>query len=178
MANLVRWTCHRLGIGPGSRIGLFVGTTFDAHLKELWEALSAGATLLVAPEGSRGSTAEPSSGGRSRASPTACCPPRSPNSPPLAVARLVALLESTHPIRIKATKVMCQPDLAALAALVATCRAEACTQLSCPIGKATRNAPGRGRVLGAGSARCGRGGYGSRNMGAVYSPNERLPAVW
>ncbi|MER7767136.1 non-ribosomal peptide synthetase [Kitasatospora sp. NPDC096140] len=58
MANLVRWTCDRLDIGPGSRVGLFVGTTFDAHLKELWEALSSGATLHVAPEDARGSTAE------------------------------------------------------------------------------------------------------------------------
>ncbi|MFI1840088.1 AMP-binding enzyme [Streptomyces olivaceoviridis] len=42
----------------------------------------------------------------------------------LAVARLVALLKSTYPIRIRAAEVMCQPDLAALAALVATRRAE------------------------------------------------------
>ncbi|MEU9047670.1 MULTISPECIES: non-ribosomal peptide synthetase [unclassified Kitasatospora] len=58
IANLVRWTCDRLEIGPESRVGLFVGTTFDAHLKELWEALSSGATLHVAPEDARGSTAE------------------------------------------------------------------------------------------------------------------------
>ncbi|MFJ4183911.1 non-ribosomal peptide synthetase [Kitasatospora sp. NPDC089509] len=58
LANLVRWTCDRLEIGPGSRVGLFVGTTFDAHLKELWEALSSGATLHVAPEDARGSMAE------------------------------------------------------------------------------------------------------------------------
>ncbi|GAA1933636.1 non-ribosomal peptide synthetase [Streptantibioticus ferralitis] len=58
MANLVRWTCDRLEIGPESRVGLFVGTTFDAHLKEVWEALSSGATLYVAPEDARGSMAE------------------------------------------------------------------------------------------------------------------------
>ncbi|MFJ6618142.1 non-ribosomal peptide synthetase [Kitasatospora sp. NPDC091335] len=58
IANLVRWTCDRLEIGPESRVGLFVGTTFDAHLKELWEALSSGATLYVAPEDARGSMAE------------------------------------------------------------------------------------------------------------------------
>ncbi|GGU96729.1 hypothetical protein GCM10010211_75080 [Streptomyces albospinus] len=58
MANLVRWTCDRLDIGPESRVGLFVGTTFDAHLKELWEALSSGAALHVAPEDARGSIAE------------------------------------------------------------------------------------------------------------------------
>ncbi|MFC5204674.1 non-ribosomal peptide synthetase [Streptomyces kaempferi] len=58
IANLVRWTCDRLDIGPESRVGLFVGTTFDAHLKELWEALSSGATLYVAPEDARGSIAE------------------------------------------------------------------------------------------------------------------------
>lgn len=58
LANLVRWTCDRLEIGPASRVGLFVSTTFDLHLKELWEALSSGAALYVAPEDARGSIAE------------------------------------------------------------------------------------------------------------------------
>lgn len=50
----------------------------------------------------------------------------------LAVARLVALLESTYPVRVKAAEVMRQPDLAALAALVAGRRAVPGAQLTSP----------------------------------------------
>ncbi|MFJ8623893.1 amino acid adenylation domain-containing protein [Kitasatospora sp. NPDC093550] len=57
LANLVRWTCDRLAIGPGSRVSLLIGTTFDPHLMELWAALCSGAALHIAPEEARGSTA-------------------------------------------------------------------------------------------------------------------------
>ncbi len=57
LANLVRWTCDRLAIGPGSRVSLLIGTTFDPHLMELWTALCSGAALHIAPEEARGSTA-------------------------------------------------------------------------------------------------------------------------
>jgi acyl carrier protein len=41
----------------------------------------------------------------------------------LAVARLLAMIEGTYQIRVKAAEVMRQPDLAALGALVASRRA-------------------------------------------------------
>ncbi|MFG3497385.1 amino acid adenylation domain-containing protein [Streptomyces sp. NPDC047928] len=58
LGNVVRWYCARHELGQDSRVSLFVGTTFDPHLKELWSALSSGAALCVAPEDTAGSTAE------------------------------------------------------------------------------------------------------------------------
>ncbi|MDH6133742.1 amino acid adenylation domain-containing protein [Kitasatospora sp. MAA4] len=58
LVNLVGWTCDRLDLGPGARVSLLIGTTFDPHLKELWSALCSGAALHVAPQEARGSTAE------------------------------------------------------------------------------------------------------------------------
>ncbi|GAA2143454.1 hypothetical protein GCM10009760_29860 [Kitasatospora kazusensis] len=58
LANLVRWYCREHEMGPGARVSLLVGTTFDPHLKELWSALCSGSALHVAPDEVRLSTAE------------------------------------------------------------------------------------------------------------------------
>ena len=50
LANLLRWYCHLCELGPGSRVGLLTGVTFDPHLLDLWSGLGAGATLCVPPE--------------------------------------------------------------------------------------------------------------------------------
>ncbi|WP_280464862.1 amino acid adenylation domain-containing protein [Nocardia brasiliensis] len=48
-ATLQRWHAERTGSGPGDRHSLLAGVAFDAHVKELWAALTTGATLIVAP---------------------------------------------------------------------------------------------------------------------------------
>jgi amino acid adenylation domain-containing protein len=58
LANLVRWACDHFTMGPGTRLSLIMGTTFDPHLKEVWSALSSGAALHVVPDEARASTAE------------------------------------------------------------------------------------------------------------------------
>ncbi|MBF6059237.1 AMP-binding protein [Nocardia terpenica] len=50
---LQRWYAERTGSGPGDRHSLLIGVSFDPHVKELWAALSTGATLTVAPEAVR-----------------------------------------------------------------------------------------------------------------------------
>ncbi|MFB0620861.1 amino acid adenylation domain-containing protein [Streptomyces sp. AGS-58] len=58
LANLVRWYCREHEMGPGTRVSLMVGPTFDPHLKELWAALCSGSALHVAPEDARLSTGD------------------------------------------------------------------------------------------------------------------------
>ena len=58
LTNLTAWYCELLGLGPGSRVSLLVDITFDAHLMEMWAALSSGATLHVAPHDVRSSPSE------------------------------------------------------------------------------------------------------------------------
>ncbi|WP_238846318.1 AMP-binding protein [Nocardia terpenica] len=50
---LQRWYAERSGSGPGDRHSLLIGVSFDPHVKELWAALTTGATLTVAPEAVR-----------------------------------------------------------------------------------------------------------------------------
>jgi amino acid adenylation domain-containing protein len=58
VANLVTWTCDRLRLGPDARVSLLVESSFDAHLWEIWSALSVGATLCVAPTDVQSSISE------------------------------------------------------------------------------------------------------------------------
>lgn len=50
MANLARWHRRAFAVGPSDRCSQVAGPGFDAAAWELWGALSAGASLHVAPE--------------------------------------------------------------------------------------------------------------------------------
>jgi amino acid adenylation domain-containing protein len=50
LSQFVRWERARLGVRPGDRIAGITGPSFDVSLREIFLPLTAGATLVVAPE--------------------------------------------------------------------------------------------------------------------------------
>jgi amino acid adenylation domain-containing protein len=51
LASRVHWMRDAYGIGPADRVAQFASLSFDAHAEELWPALSAGASVLLLPDG-------------------------------------------------------------------------------------------------------------------------------
>ncbi|MCT8285390.1 non-ribosomal peptide synthase/polyketide synthase [Xanthomonas translucens pv. translucens] len=49
LCNLIHWHIARFGLQPGERCTSLAGLGFDANTWEIWPALCAGATLLLAP---------------------------------------------------------------------------------------------------------------------------------
>ncbi|UXA69068.1 non-ribosomal peptide synthase/polyketide synthase [Xanthomonas prunicola] len=54
LCNLVHWHIARFGLQPGERCTSLAGLGFDAATWEIWPALCAGATLLLAPAAASG----------------------------------------------------------------------------------------------------------------------------
>ncbi|MFC4531516.1 amino acid adenylation domain-containing protein [Sphaerisporangium dianthi] len=51
LAGRVRWMREAYGIGPADRVVQFASLSFDAHAEELYPALTAGASVLLLPDG-------------------------------------------------------------------------------------------------------------------------------
>ncbi|WP_214109320.1 non-ribosomal peptide synthetase [Acrocarpospora catenulata] len=51
LAGRVRWMREAYGIGPADRVVQFASLSFDTHAEELYPALTAGAAVLLLPEG-------------------------------------------------------------------------------------------------------------------------------
>ncbi|MFB9474180.1 amino acid adenylation domain-containing protein [Nonomuraea salmonea] len=51
LAGRVRWMRESYGIGPDDRVAQFASLSFDAHAEELYPALTAGAGVLLLPDG-------------------------------------------------------------------------------------------------------------------------------
>ncbi|WP_326636632.1 amino acid adenylation domain-containing protein [Nonomuraea fuscirosea] len=51
LAGRVRWMREAYGIGPDDRVAQFASLSFDAHAEELYPALTAGAGVLLLPDG-------------------------------------------------------------------------------------------------------------------------------
>jgi iturin family lipopeptide synthetase A len=53
VVNLCRWQHRRFGSGPGDRSAMVCSQSFDAAVLEIWPALTAGATVVVADDADR-----------------------------------------------------------------------------------------------------------------------------
>ncbi|MFC6081925.1 amino acid adenylation domain-containing protein [Sphaerisporangium aureirubrum] len=51
LAGRVRWMRREYGVRPGDRVVQFASLSFDAHAEELYPALTAGASVLMLPDG-------------------------------------------------------------------------------------------------------------------------------
>jgi amino acid adenylation domain-containing protein len=51
LAARVNWMREAYGLGPADRVAQFASLSFDAHAEELWPALTAGASVLLLPDG-------------------------------------------------------------------------------------------------------------------------------
>ncbi|MGI5274222.1 amino acid adenylation domain-containing protein [Nonomuraea sp. CA-218870] len=51
LAGRVRWMREAYGVGPDDRVAQFASLSFDAHAEELYPALTAGAGVLLLPDG-------------------------------------------------------------------------------------------------------------------------------
>ena len=51
LAGRVRWMREEYGLRPGERIAAFASLSFDTHAEELYPALTAGASVLLLPDG-------------------------------------------------------------------------------------------------------------------------------
>ncbi|WP_344056182.1 amino acid adenylation domain-containing protein, partial [Sphaerisporangium rubeum] len=51
LAARVRWMRQEYGLGPADRVAQFASLSFDTHVEELWPALTAGASVLLLPDG-------------------------------------------------------------------------------------------------------------------------------
>ncbi|MGW4637724.1 amino acid adenylation domain-containing protein [Sphaerisporangium sp. NPDC004334] len=51
LAGRVRWMREAYGLAPGDRVVQFASLSFDAHAEELYPALTAGASVLLLPDG-------------------------------------------------------------------------------------------------------------------------------
>ncbi|MET8156122.1 amino acid adenylation domain-containing protein [Sphaerisporangium sp. NPDC005289] len=51
LAGRVRWMREAYDLGPGDRVVQFASLSFDAHAEELYPALTAGASVLLLPDG-------------------------------------------------------------------------------------------------------------------------------
>lgn len=49
LLNLVHWHCNAFDVRPGTRCACMASIAFDASVWEIWPALCAGATLVIAP---------------------------------------------------------------------------------------------------------------------------------